>query len=57
MAKKSTRLEAFHDLFKQNNITTSSIEGNETLIQKEGGYKKTAEPELGGTAIREYYIT
>ena len=26
-------------------------------IQKEGGYKKTAGPEQGGTAIREYYTT
>ena len=32
-------------------------EGMRRNIQKEGGYKKTAELEQGGTAIREYYIT
>lgn len=27
------------------------------VLCKEGGYKKTAEPQQGGTAIWEYYIT
>lgn len=43
MAKKSTRLEAFHDLFKENNITASSIEGNDGLIQTIKGYAETVE--------------
>ena len=41
MAKKSTRLEAFQDLFKENNITASSIEGSDTLIQTVKGYEET----------------
>lgn len=40
MAKKLTRLEAFQDLFKGNNITASSI-GSDTLIQTVKGYAET----------------
>lgn len=38
MAKKLTRLEALQDLFKEHNITSSSIEKNDTLIQTVKGY-------------------
>ncbi len=41
MAKKSTRLEALQDLFKENNIMACSIEDNDALIQKIKGYAET----------------
>ncbi len=33
MSKKSTKLEALHDLFKENNIQANLIEGNDALIE------------------------
>lgn len=52
MAKKSTRLEAFHDLFMENNITASSIEGNDALIQTIRGYAETVEDYRHSSYIR-----
>ena len=33
MAKKSTRLEALHDIFEENGISPDTIELNDSLIQ------------------------
>ena len=33
MSKKSTKLEALHDLFEENNIRVNLIEGNDALIE------------------------
>ena len=33
MSKKSTKLEALHDLFEENNIQVNFIEGNDALIE------------------------
>lgn len=52
MAKKPTRLEAFHDLFMENNITASSIEGNDALIQTIRGYAETVEDYRHSSYIR-----
>lgn len=41
MAKKSTRLEALQDVFKENNISAGSIEKNDALIYKIKGYAET----------------
>lgn len=40
MSKKSTKLEALHDLFEENNIQIHLIEGNDVLIN---AFKKNAE--------------
>ena len=40
MSKKSTKLEALHDLFEENNIQVNLIEGNDALIE---AVKKNAE--------------
>lgn len=40
MSKKSTKLEALHDLFEENNIQVNLIEGNDAIIE---AVKKNAE--------------
>lgn len=41
MSKKSTKLEALHDLFEENNIQVDLIEGNGAIIE---AVKKMREP-------------
>ncbi len=41
MAKRSTRLEAMQDVFKENHISANSVEKNDALIQEIKGYVQT----------------
>lgn len=50
-------LKGNQPLFHEEVMAYFDEEVQEKLREKEGCYKRTVEPEHGGTAVREYYIT